>query len=165
MAETTWTTQEGSLIEARPNRLKFMIGGLLMLGAVLFLVINGMRGNMQLYVTVDEFYAQQDELIGRNVRVAGWVIGDSIKYTQIDATNSRLEFSIVENINNPDKVIHIIALNEPLPDLLQHEAQAIVEGKMNPNGEFYANKGGVLLKCPTRYEELDPAGHPKGVSN
>ena len=38
-----------------------------------------------------------------------------------------------------------------------------VEGSANENGEFIANQGGLLLKCPTRYEELDPADHPVGA--
>jgi hypothetical protein len=46
-------------------------------------------------------------------------------------------------------------MNEPKPDLLQHEAQALVEGRAE-NGVFMANPGGLLLKCPTRYEEMEP---------
>jgi hypothetical protein len=38
---------------------------------------------------------------------------------------------------------------------LQHEAQALVEGHVE-NGEFLSNPKGLLLKCPTRYEEADP---------
>jgi cytochrome c-type biogenesis protein CcmE len=122
-----------------------------------------MSGNTQLYKTVGEFYAEQDRLVGRDLRVAGFVIGDSIEYVQIDATNSRLEFDIVDDINNPTQRLHVVALNEPKPDLLQHEAQALVEGSANENGEFISNPGGLLLKCPTRYEELDPADHPDNV--
>ena len=53
--------------------------------------------------------------------------------------------------------MRIVALNEPMPDLLQHEAQALVEGRIE-NGTFVANPDGLLLKCPTRYEEADQ--HP-----
>ena len=70
-----------------------------------------------------------------------------------------IEFDIVDDINNPGQKLHVVAMNEPKPDLLQHEAQALVEGSANENGEFVSNPGGLLLKCPTRYEELDPADH------
>jgi hypothetical protein len=40
--------------------------------------------------------------------------------------------------------------------LLQHEAQALVEGHADETGVFLANEGGLFLKCPTRYEELEP---------
>lgn len=164
MADTTWTnTGEEALFPAKNSRLKFVVGGVLLVAAIAYLVVNAMSGNTQLYKTVGEFYAEQDRLVGRDLRVAGFVIGDSIEYVQIDATNSRLEFDIVDDLNNPGQRLHVVALNEPKPDLLQHEAQALVEGSANENGEFISNPGGLLLKCPTRYEELDPADHPDNV--
>jgi cytochrome c-type biogenesis protein CcmE len=114
-----------------------------------------MSGNTQLYKTVAEFHAEQDKLAGRDLRIAGWVMGESIEFTQIDATTTRLEFDIVDDLSNPGETLHIVAMNEPKPDLLQHEAQAMVEGRAE-NGMFMANEGGLLLKCPTRYEELQP---------
>jgi hypothetical protein len=89
------------------------------------------------------------------LRIAGWVLGDSIQFTQIDATTTRLEFDIVDDFNNPGTRLHVIAMNEPKPDTLQNQAQALVEGRAE-NGVFMVNQGGLLLKCPTRYEELEP---------
>lgn len=160
MAETSWTREQGELIQPRNNRMKFAVGGLLILGALIFLIVNAMSGNTQLYKTVNEFYAEQDRLVGRDLRVSGLVVGDSIKFTQIDATTSRLEFDIVDDLNNPGQRLHIVAMNEPMPDLLQHEAQAMVEGHADETGTFHANEGGLFLKCPTRYEEAEE-GYPK----
>lgn len=165
MADVSWTNKnDGLTLEAKgSNRLKFIIGGVLMVAAIAFLVVNAMSGNTQLYKTVAEFYAEQPQLMGRDLRVSGWVLGDSIQYTQIDATTSRLEFDIVDDYNNPEQRLRVVAMNEPIPDLLQDQAQALVEGQGDANGVFMANPGGLMLKCPTRYEELDPAGHPDGV--
>ena len=165
MADVTWQNTDDALVLEKPrrNRLLFVAGGVLLIAAVVFLVVNAMSGNTQLYKTVDEFYAEQGRLTGRDLRVAGWVIGDSIQYTQIDATNSRLEFDIVDDLNNPGQKLHVVALNEPKPDLLQNQAQALVEGRADENGVFNANPGGLMLKCPTRYEEADPAGHPDSI--
>lgn len=158
MTEASWTNKNKSetLEQPKNNRLKFIIGGVILIGALVFLVINAMSGNTQLYKTVDEFYAEQSRLVGRDLRVAGWVIGDSIEYTQIDAMNSMLEFDIVDDLNNPGQRLHIVVLNEPKPDLLQHEAQALVEGQADEFGVFHSNPGGLMLKCPTRYEEMEP---------
>ena len=38
-----------------------------------------------------------------------------------------------------------------LPDLLQHEAQAILTGALAADGIFQASE--LLLKCPSRFEE------------
>ncbi len=165
MADTTWTNDgEESLTGAKSNRLKYIVGGVLLLAAVVFLVVNAMTGSTQLYKTVNEFYAEQGRLTGRDLRIGGVVIGDSIQFTEIDAQTTRLEFDVVDDLNNPSPVLHIVAMNEPMPDLLQHEAQALIEGRVDENGVFMANQGGLLLKCPTRYEELDPAGHPDSVT-
>lgn len=167
MANTTWTNSGSeALTEKKDNRLKFIIGGIVIVAAIVFLVANAMSGNTQLYKTVNEFYADQERLTGRDLRVAGFVVGDSIQYTQIDATNSRLEFDIVDDLTDPNAPrLRIVALNEPKPDLLQHEAQAMVEGHADEMGVFNSNPGGLLLKCPTRYEEMEAQGldHPGDV--
>ena len=158
MAEASWTKKEktSALDKPKSNRLKFIIGGVVLFAALAYLVVNAMSGNTQLYKTVDEFYADKSRLVGRDLRVAGWVVGDTIQYNQVDALNSRLEFDIVDDLSNPGQALHIVVLNEPKPDLLQHEAQALVEGHADSNGVFEANPGGLMLKCPTRYEEMEP---------
>lgn len=165
MADVSWQNTDPTLVLEKPrrNRLMFAAGGLLLIAAVVFLVINAMSGNTQLYKTVNEYYADQDRLVGRDLRVSGWVIGDTIQYVQIDAHNSRLEFDITDDLSNPGQRLHVVVLNEPRPDLLQHEAQALVEGHGDANGVFTSDPGGLMLKCPTRYEEMDPAGHPDNV--
>lgn len=158
MAQASWTKKEANaeVEKSQSGRLKFIIGGAALIGAIIFLVINAMSGNTQLYKTVDEFYADQSRLVGRDLRVAGWVVGDSIRYEQIDAMNSRLEFDIVDDLSAPGNRLRIVVFNEPKPDLLQHEAQALVEGRADENGVFTAIPGGLMLKCPTRYEEMEP---------
>jgi len=160
MAEASWTNKDKTeaLEKPKSNRLKFIIGGVILIAALAYLVVNAMSGNTQLYKTVDEFYADQARLVGRDLRVAGWVDGESIQYTQVDALNSRLEFDIVDDLSNPGQALHIVVFNEPKPDLLQHEAQALVEGRADSNGVFEANPGGLMLKCPTRYEEMEAGG-------
>lgn len=154
--QTSWTKDANiELLGPRRSRMKFVAGGILLFAGVVYLIVNAMSGNTQLYKTVAEFYAEQDRLVGRDLRVSGWVIGDSIQFTQIDATTTRLEFDIVDDMANPGQRLRIVAMNEPKPDLLQNEAQALVEGSIGEDGVFMANPGGLLLKCPTRYEELD----------
>jgi cytochrome c-type biogenesis protein CcmE len=156
MAQATWTKEEETTGEkSGGGRTKFIIGGGLMIVAIVFLVFNALRGNTQYYVTVDEYYAEQSKFAAQDLRVSGWVLGETILFTQIDDTTSRLEFDIVDEINSPGQRLRIVAMNEPMPDLLQHEAQALVEGSVEGN-TFMANPGGLFLKCPTRYEEVDP---------
>lgn len=153
MAETTWTNKDTTLTDERgSNRMKFVVGGVLIMAALGFLIFNAMQDTTQLYVTVEEYYATPDRFAGKDLRIAGYVIGDTISFTQVDPMTTRLEFSVVDDLANPGRTMKIVAMNEPMPDLLQHEAQALVEGHIT-DGVFHANQGGLLLKCPTRYEE------------
>ncbi|NHZ72648.1 MAG: hypothetical protein GWP17_06160 [Aquificales bacterium] len=160
MTDTSWTnTGEDALLDkSKSNRWKFIVGGLLLVAAIGYLVVNAMSGSMQLYKTVDEFYAEQGRLVGRDLRVSGYVLGDTVEFTQVDSANSRLEFDIVDDMEAPGQRLHIVVLNEPVPDLLQDHAQALVEGSADGNGVFTVNPGGLFLKCPTRYEEIEYEG-------
>lgn len=157
MADTTWTRNQKDLLEPAPRkRWQFMLAAVFLLAAVVFVAYNALNaGGTQLYLTVDEYFAKETTLAERDVRVAGWVIGESVVFTQIDAENSTLTFDIVDDLQNPTQRLTIHAVNEPKPDLLQHEAQALVEGRAGEPGVFMANPGGLLLKCPTRYEEAE----------
>jgi len=57
-------------------------------------------------------------------------------------------------VSDPNSSRLEIVFDDIKPDLLQHEAQAIVRGQLGEDGRFYADE--VLLKCPTRYEEDVP---------
>ena len=159
---STWTNEHNVGLEISKSKRKtwqFLLAGLLLLAAVAFVVYNAIisNGGTQLYLTVAEFYAQESEIQDKNLRVSGWVIGESIVFEQIDANTSKLEFDIVDDLSNPTQTLRVVAWNEAKPDLLQHEAQALVEGTSGGSGEFVATPGGLLLKCPTRYEEVETA--------
>jgi cytochrome c-type biogenesis protein CcmE len=168
MAEMSW---EKPTAGAAPKsalggeRIKFFIGGLLLLGAVVYLMVSGTIGGAQYFMTVDEIVNNPD-LAGRTVRVSGAVDGDTIVY---DGENLIIDFEIVHipletndlalalhNAVN-DESANRIAVHiegEVKPDLLQHEAQAILTGELGADGTFYATE--LLLKCPSRYEESIP---------
>ena len=58
MANTTWTAIEGDMIRAEsPSKLKFIVGGVLIAAAIIFLIVNAASGSTQLYVTVRELVA------------------------------------------------------------------------------------------------------------
>lgn len=157
MAQPSWTIEDGleGKLAAKPrtNKLKFVFAAVIMVAAVIFLISKAISTEGQFFITIEEYYANPAKYSERDVRISAWVDGDTIQFEQIDAQTSRLEFDIVDDLSRPGQVMHVVAFNEPLPDLLQHEAQAIVEGHINADGHLQANPSGLLLKCPTRYEE------------
>ncbi len=153
------------------GRFKFLIGGLLIVAAVIYLIASSIQASAQYFMTVAELEEKAASIGDRELRISGAVIGDSIQY---DPTTLRLEFSIAHIPGDQDEitaqgglaaVLHA-AVNDPslprlkvvyngvMPDLMRDEAQAIVTGRLGQDGVFYAEE--LLLKCPTRYEEAVP---------
>jgi len=150
---------------------KFVIGGIIILGAVVFLIWTATTSTSEYFLTIEELHAKGASIVDRNLRVSGAVIGDTIQY---DAQNLTLTFevanvsgdnSIIETEGGLAKALHeavidpsrervVIRYVGPKPDLLRNEAQAIVTGHLGEDGIFYADE--LLLKCPTKYEEAVP---------
>jgi len=150
---------------------KFMIGGILILGAVIFLIWTSTAANSEYFMTVNELNAKGSGVIERNLRVSGAVIGDSIQY---DTQSLTLSFEVahvpgdnaeIESGGGLAEVLHQAVMDPSRarmkviyvgvkPDLLRNEAQAIMTGHLGEDGIFYAEE--LLLKCPTRYEEAVP---------
>ena len=71
------------VVEARPRyggRVKFIIGGLLIVSAIVYLIISSTKANAQYFFTIDELISRRQSMVGQNVRISGAVIGDSIQY-------------------------------------------------------------------------------------
>ncbi len=153
------------------GKMKFIAGGLLIVAAVIYLIVSSTQASAQYFLTVEELAAKGSSVENRELRISGAVIGDSIQY---DPQTLTLKF-IVADIPGDNKVIEaqgglaavlhqaVIDPNRrrlevvyvgPKPDLLRDEAQAIMTGKIGPDGVFQAEE--LLLKCPTKYEEAVP---------
>ncbi|HNS02745.1 MAG TPA: cytochrome c maturation protein CcmE [Anaerolineae bacterium] len=143
MTESTILT--GPQLEAKPanRKFKFLIGAVVIFVAIGFLVFNAMSSAGAYYMTVPELTAQAEQYVGKNVRVSGVVIDESVDY---NASELILRFSIGEEGNQLPIYFH-----GPRPDNFVRAAEAIVEGKLGEDGVLYANS--LLLKCPSRYEE------------
>lgn len=167
MEQTAISTSTGT----SAGRIKFIIGGLLIVAAVVYLIISSTQASAQYFLTVDELIAKGASVQNRDLRISGAVLGDSIQY---DPQTLNLTFTIA-NIPGDNKEIeqqgglaevlhqavidpnrqHLkVVYNGPKPDLLRNEAQAIITGTVGEDGNFYANE--LLLKCPTKYEEAVP---------
>ncbi len=154
----------------RSERLKFISAGLLILAAVLYLLISGTLQGARYFITVRELL-EDASYVDRAVRISGAVDGESIDY---DSENAILRFEIVNIASEYDDLatalhealldrnaprLKIVAEDAAIPDLLRHEAQAILTGALGRDGAFAATE--LLLKCPSRFEESTA---PEGLS-
>lgn len=164
-------SEHSEATRSNPHRMKFFIGGVLFAAAVIVLVISATRQSAQFFLTVEELAASQESLAGENLRVSGAVIGESIeilpesgllRFTiahipgeddQI-AARGGLEAVLHQAVEDPDAAHLAVIYEGAKPDMLRHEAQAILTGTLSEEGVFLAEE--LLLKCPTKYEEALP---------
>ena len=153
------------------GRTKFIIGGVLILAAVIYLIFSATKANAEYFMTVDELKGKGAGMAGQDVRVLGAVVGDTIQY---DANSLTLTFDVAQvpgdqkevdaegglaavlhaAVIDPSRARLQIIYDGPKPDLLKNEAQAIMTGHLDSNGVFHADE--LLLKCPTKYQEAVP---------
>jgi cytochrome c-type biogenesis protein CcmE len=153
------------------GRKKFIIGGVLILAAVVYLIFSATKANAEYFMTVDELQAKGSSMVSQDVRVSGAVVGDTIQY---DASTLTLTFDVAQvpgdqkevdaegglaavlhaAVIDPNRARLKITYNGPEPDLLKNEAQAIMTGHLGSDGVFHADD--LLLKCPTKYQQAVP---------
>lgn len=164
---------DGELNRKSRKPFKFIIGGIVIVGAIIYLIVSSLSANIQYFLTVEEVLvkSQAGELEGRNIRVSGAVLGDSIEYdidtlelsftiahvaadNELVADEGGLALALHNAVTDQGRPKLEVIYTGPVPDLLQNEAQAILTGEMLPSGVFQADE--LLLKCPTKYEASVP---------
>ena len=151
MEETTNTCAGSS------GRMKFILGGIFIAAAIIYLIVSSTWANAQYFLTIEEVVAKGGQVMDRDLRISGAVIGDTIAY---DRENLVLTFTVAHVPGDNDeieaqgglgKVLHA-AVTDPnrarltvvyegaIPDLLQDEAQAIMTGRLGDDGVFYADE-------------------------
>jgi cytochrome c-type biogenesis protein CcmE len=125
------------------KKIKFIVGGVVVALAVIYLIYAGISANSTYFFTIDELYAKGESMENRTVRVSGWVDAESVDFNNRDLI---LDFDVTSE--NGERM-HVV-FNGPKPDQMRDGSEAILEGKYTGD-EFVADS--LLLKCPSRYEE------------
>ncbi|MFZ5810016.1 MAG: cytochrome c maturation protein CcmE [Chloroflexota bacterium] len=166
MSQTAAASQSGN-----PSRIKFLVGGLLIIAAIVYLIVTSTQASAQYFMTIEELTAKGSQVVGRDLRVSGAVIGESIQYdpqtltltfevAHVPGDNKEIEAQgglaavLHAAVMDPTRPRMKVVYNGVKPDLLRNEAQAIMTGKLGEDGVFYADE--LLLKCPTKYDEVVP---------
>ena len=124
------------------TKVKFLLGGAVVLAALAWLGFVGFEESKAYYVTVEEYSAMKSDLHGKTLKVAGDVVAGSI-----DRTKPQMEFVISHSGKNL-KVRYVG--RDMLPDTFKDRSKAVVEGNIAQNGVFQARH--IEAKCASKYE-------------
>ncbi|QPJ66556.1 MAG: cytochrome c maturation protein CcmE [Candidatus Nitrohelix vancouverensis] len=136
-----------------PKKTKFIVGSMLIVGAVAYLISAGISTTSQYFFTVDELMAQTVSYEGAGLKIKGNVVNGSINRDPDDYLKVR--FAIEEKESNLQVVYKGIT-----PDMFQDGGEVVVEGTLDKEGVFHANV--LMTSCPSKYEAEKEAGktHP-----
>jgi len=123
------------------KRARLVLAAILVVGALLYLIIGGIRGAIVYYTTPRELLAQGASAVGRSMRLGGQVAPGSKKW---NAQPLDLRFVLTDGKASVPVVHH----GAP-PDLLTEGQGAVVEGTYGSDGIFTASA--VIVKHSEQY--------------
>lgn len=126
-------------------------------GLVLALAFGGLlwtslSEGTEYYKHVDEVMQQPEAWYGKRLQLHGFVVEDSIMRRR-DSLD--YQFRIESN-----GAVVPATYTGIVPDTFKHGSEVVLKGMLSPEG-FAVEKGGVMAKCPSKYEPKD--GGPLGT--
>jgi cytochrome c-type biogenesis protein CcmE len=123
-------------------RMKFIVGGSVIVVALAWLGYTAFQGSKAYYITIDEFKSKKDIIGGATFKLAGDVVAGSI-----DRTKPEMEFVM----GSPNAKIRVRYVGKDIiPDTFKDDSKAVVEGVVAPDGVFQAHH--IEAKCASKYE-------------
>lgn len=125
-------------MKPRHKRALIIVGALLAIGVAVALILNALNSNLALFVTPSEVAAGKAPQ-GQVFRIGGMVKDGSVKRDGLTV------HFIITDLNKDIPVAYVGIL----PDLFKEGKGAVVQGRMNADGEFIASE--VLAKHDENY--------------
>ncbi|HBK44407.1 MULTISPECIES: cytochrome c maturation protein CcmE [unclassified Polynucleobacter] len=125
-------------MKPRHKRAAIIVGALIAIGIAATLILNALNSNIALYVTPSEVAAGKSPA-GQVFRIGGMVKDGSVKRDGLT-----VHFVITDMAKDIP-----VAYTGILPDLFKEGKGAVIQGRLNPDGQFVASE--VLAKHDENY--------------
>jgi cytochrome c-type biogenesis protein CcmE len=125
-------------VKPRHKRAAIIVGALIAIGIAAVLILNALNSNIALYVTPSEVAAGKSPA-GQVFRIGGMVKDGSVKRDGLT-----VHFVITDMVKDIP-----VAYTGILPDLFKEGKGAVIQGRLNPDGQFIASE--VLAKHDENY--------------
>ena len=123
------------------KRKRFLIGACVILAAVSYLIIGGMKEAMVYFKMPSELRAEESSMKGKFVRMGGMVVKGSL---QKDLQNLTYRFDLTDG----NTTFPVFFKGVP-PDLFTEGKGAVVEGRIGSDGVFHATT--IMAKHAEEY--------------
>ena len=124
------------------KKKKYLIGGLILIAALIFLGYLGFMGGLTYYYEVSELLDEANSITGQTVRVSGNVADDVVK------DGLEMRFTILD-MSDSETSLPVI-YNGAVPDTFKIGNQVVVEGKYTIAGGIFEAET-IIVKCGSKY--------------
>jgi cytochrome c-type biogenesis protein CcmE len=135
-----------------PRTRRFVIGGVIILGALGYIIYGGMQEALVYFKMPSELRAEEKSLQGKFVRMGGMVVKGSLAK---DLQNLTYRFDLTDGSTN----FPVFFKGVP-PDLFVEGKGAVVEGRVGSDGIFHATT--IMAK---HAEDYSPHADGKAPAN
>ncbi len=125
-------------MKPRHRRAAIIVGALIAISIAAVLILNALNSNIALYVTPSEVAAGKSPA-GQVFRIGGMVKDGSVKRDGLT-----VNFVITDMVKDIP-----VAYTGILPDLFKEGKGAVIQGRLDPSGQFVASE--VLAKHDENY--------------
>ena len=136
-------------------RIKFLIGGAVVLGAAGVLMAGSIRDTAVYFLTPAELQAKV--VADPSIRETGVKVGARVVHGSVerDSSGKRVVFQMTDG-----KATYKVDYRGLIPDTFSDSVDVVVEGRLGADGVFHATT--LLAKCASRYEAA-PEGYKPDV--
>jgi cytochrome c-type biogenesis protein CcmE len=138
-------------------KLKFLMGGAMVLGSAGWLMASSLKTTATYYLTPGELHAKvtaDDSFHETGVKVGAHVVPGTILRAE---SGREVDFRVTDGTTEMRVIYRGI-----IPDTFSDSAEVVVEGRLNREGVFEATT--LLAKCGSRFEAAPPgAQHPASI--
>jgi len=122
------------------KKKKYLIGGLILIAALIFLGYFSFMGGLTYYYEVGELLDEANSITGQTVRASGNVADDVVK------NGLELQFTILDMSDSETSLP--VVYSGAVPDTFKVGNQVVVEGKYT-GGVFEAEA--IIVKCGSKF--------------
>jgi len=123
------------------KRARLLLAAAIVAGALVYLIVGGIRGAIVYYVTPSELLAQGQAAAGKPMRLGGQVVSGS---RQWNPATLELRFVLTDGASS----VPVVHTGAP-PDLFTEGQGAVVEGTYGDDGVFAARS--IIVKHSEEY--------------
>ena len=127
------------------KKRKIIVSAAILIVAFGFLLYSLISDSLTYYYTTGELIAEGESLYGKNIRVSGNVVADSIKW---DPSKPELNFTITDET----AILQVVFADE-MPHTFDENRGVVIKGEYKSDGIFYADE--IMMKCASKYEAED----------